>query len=86
MNKVPLMTDVPRPGTPPTFIALAPRSRLKSALNELLIRPRLPSTLIFALANLKLKINRLPPTEVPIYSPPQTSSQDAGIGTELTEE
>ena len=82
------MSENSRPEPPPYTLPIAPapnaHTRVRTALAELLARPGLPNLFIFWLANLLMQINRLPPQETPISSPPQSSSQDASTGTEPT--
>ena len=82
------MSENSRPEPPPYTLPIAPapnaHTRVRTALAELLARPGLPNLFIFWLANLLMQINRLPPQETPISSPPQSSSQDASTGMEPT--
>ena len=80
------MSGTPRPDPPPYTPPAAPapnvHTRVRTALAELLARPGLPNLFIFSLANLLIKLNRLPPPEEPIASLPQSTSQDAATSTE----
>ena len=80
------MSGTPRPDPPPYTPPAAPapnaHTRVRTALAKLLARPGLPNLFIFSLANLLKKLNRLPPPEEPIASPPQSTSQDAATSTE----
>ena len=80
------MSGTPRPDPPPHTPLVSPapnaHTRVRTALAELLACPGLPNLFIFSLANLLIQINRLPPPEEPISSPPQTSSQDSSTATE----
>ena len=80
------MSETPRRDPPPYTPATSPASnahtRVRTALAELLALPGLPNLFIFSLANLLIQINRLPPPEEPISSPPQSSSQDASTSKE----
>ena len=78
--------NTPPPYSPPVTLAPNPHTSVRTALAELLARPGLPNLFIFSLANLLIQINRPPPTETPITSPPQSPSQDASTSTEPTQE
>ena len=82
------MSETPHPDPPPytPVAAAAPKThtRVHTALAELLARPGLPNLFIFWFANLLIQIKRLPPPEMPISSPPQSSSQVAAASTEPT--